>query len=43
MSIVLFYSAFLICCENEESRLTPTDYNNAVWRKTDLKDVLVFT
>ncbi|MDD3833104.1 MAG: hypothetical protein PHR18_04290 [Oscillospiraceae bacterium] len=34
---------FSSCKTEEESGLTPGDLNNAVWRKTDRKDVLIFT
>ncbi|MDD4546965.1 MAG: hypothetical protein PHR24_06695 [Oscillospiraceae bacterium] len=32
---------FSSCKAEEESGLTPADDNNAVWRKTDRKDVLI--
>ncbi|MDD4546665.1 MAG: hypothetical protein PHR24_05160 [Oscillospiraceae bacterium] len=34
---------FSSCKAEEESGLTPADDDNAVWRKTDRKDVLIFT
>jgi len=33
---------FFVMQGGGESGLTPADDNNAVWRKTDRKDVLIF-